>query len=527
LSSDPGHFEIFRRGPKAWNAWREQNPTTIPQLAGIALKLSERQMGPANGGPINLKAARLQDAFLRFATLSAGNLEAADLSGADLVHARFDNADLSAANLSNAKLDHADFSGANLRNVNFSGASLCDAKNLTPAQLEESIGSDSTILPLDLQGFVLWSARSQTNSSRERRELRPEEARQTNNDHEINFNGRPVWMAGTLLIGTALFLTGFVWWGMSDASHFTSGASKPSVIEPKLSLDTQGQKFQPSPHQEVSEKRLDPEHPSEMALPSSAIPEKPEPRPVPGTDTAAMVPQEPNVEPQASGAANLSGETFGPNEQARRALGDDSEPGNNKASEVPLVSAKPAIVAAPDLPTAADPSVPTSVMSAVVPYRHATHGTVPDTALDPPDTSALGAAPPSMEPDLAAEAAMPETSSASVTDAPIQSLGLGTPLAPSLSDAATPSTADVPLSDQKEAETGLPHDAAPIPIPVRKPITETSISKPEAEIVPKPRRESVAQPDPNRLARGLSLPRSRSRVCVPIIGRYAEGQCSY
>jgi hypothetical protein len=131
LFSDPDHAEILRRGPKAWNAWREKNPSTVPDLAGIALKLSERQMGPVSGGPINLKSARLQDAFLRFATLSAADLEAAEMSGADLVHARFDGANLSAANLRNALLDHANFSGANLTNVNLSGAS-CGSRPCQP-----------------------------------------------------------------------------------------------------------------------------------------------------------------------------------------------------------------------------------------------------------------------------------------------------------------------------------------------------------------------------------------------------------
>ena len=163
MSPEPNHAEILRSGPTAWNAWREKNPSAIPDLAGIALKLSERQMGPISGGPINLRSARLQDAGFRFATLSAADLEAADMSGADLVHARFDRANLSAANLSNALLDHADFADANLTKVNLSGASLYLAKNLTQAQLEESIGSDSTILPPHLQESVSWSvARSQT-----------------------------------------------------------------------------------------------------------------------------------------------------------------------------------------------------------------------------------------------------------------------------------------------------------------------------------------------------------------------------
>ena len=232
LLPDTKDVEILRSGPRAWNAWRENNPSTVPNLTGIALSLSERQMGPINGGPINLKSARLQGAFLRFATLSAADLEAADMSAADLVHARFDQANLSAANLSDAQLDHADLSGATLTKVdlcgaslqhailstadlqaadmsgadlmharldraNLSGANLTDArldyadfagadlsqanlcgaslqhaKNLTESQLRESRGSGTTILPPHLQGSVSWSV-AQSATEIERHDLGP------------------------------------------------------------------------------------------------------------------------------------------------------------------------------------------------------------------------------------------------------------------------------------------------------------------------------------------------------------------
>jgi uncharacterized protein YjbI with pentapeptide repeats len=223
LTSVSSHVGILRNGPSAWNAWRQKNPTAVPNLAGIALAVDERQLGPTHGGPINLKAALLRDAELRFATLTTADLAAADLSGADLAHARLDNADLRGANLSascldyanldgadlsrlslrraslrftslaganleaadlsganlthaglseanlraanlhNARLDYADFAGADLSEANLHGANLQNAKNLTRSQLEQSLGDASTILPEHLQGSVSWSpARSET-----------------------------------------------------------------------------------------------------------------------------------------------------------------------------------------------------------------------------------------------------------------------------------------------------------------------------------------------------------------------------
>jgi hypothetical protein len=69
VSADAEHVEMLRRGPRSWNAWREQNPTTLPNLTGLRLSASERQMGVMNGGPINLASARMRRAYLRFATL--------------------------------------------------------------------------------------------------------------------------------------------------------------------------------------------------------------------------------------------------------------------------------------------------------------------------------------------------------------------------------------------------------------------------------------------------------------------------
>src|SRR4026207_2050966 len=70
--ADSTHIEILRRGPRAWNAWRRDNPSHIPNLDDAALSLSERQLGPINGGPINLRSATIQRASFRAATLSAG-----------------------------------------------------------------------------------------------------------------------------------------------------------------------------------------------------------------------------------------------------------------------------------------------------------------------------------------------------------------------------------------------------------------------------------------------------------------------
>ena len=144
------HIEILRRGPRAWNAWRENNPAQNPILDYAALSLGERQFGPINGGPINLSSASMRGAVLRFATLSKANLEAADLFEADLAHARLDGANLAGANLSCTILDYADFSGAILSNANLAGTSLLHVQNLTQSQINLSICDATTVFPAHL-----------------------------------------------------------------------------------------------------------------------------------------------------------------------------------------------------------------------------------------------------------------------------------------------------------------------------------------------------------------------------------------
>jgi len=399
--------EILRSGPKAWNAWREKNPSTVPDLACIALKASERQMGPINGGPINLKSACLQDAGLRFATLSAADLEAANMSGADLAHARLNQANLSAANLSNALLDHADFAGANLTKVNLCGASLrsatlstadleaadmsgadllharlnqanlsaanlsnalldhadfasanltkvnlCGAslrhaKNLTQSQLEETIGSDSTILPPHLRGSVSWSVdRSQTETTAlERRDLRPRARHTADVDvPPISSYNRPVWIVAVLLIGGALVTTGLVWQHMSLD---TSGAQRPSgqsLIEPKPNRDTGDQGLQPSAPEALMEANAAAElRPSADAeIPSSA---------------ASAVDRTEAVPVGTSGAQRASGQSL-----------TEPKPGRNTGDQGLQPSAPETLMeakAAAELRPSADAEIPSSVASTV------------------------------------------------------------------------------------------------------------------------------------------------------------------
>lgn len=267
-----GHADFIRRGPVLWNAFRQNNPNIVPDLTRLALDWCERRLGVRDGGPADLKFARLQEADLCFADLEGADLEAADLaradlqharlvdaklnaadliearldhadlagarakkadlggcalrfarlgaadfrgadlSGADLLHAQCRDTDFAGADLTNARLDHTDLAGAKLAGANLAGASLHHARNLTRDQLEEAQGSDMTSLPPDLEGVVSWSE-ARKNTLKSRRSSLPAEG--SNGAHRGSRFKPAAWISGAAVL--ALLAAGLALQPRSDA----------------------------------------------------------------------------------------------------------------------------------------------------------------------------------------------------------------------------------------------------------------------------------------------------------------------
>jgi uncharacterized protein YjbI with pentapeptide repeats len=101
------HVEKLVKNAPAWNQWRIDNPTIIPDLYKAILY-----------------GANLSGADLRNANLGGALLYVADVRGADLHGAYLCYADLRSANLTDANLCKADLRGADLRDANLYGANL-------------------------------------------------------------------------------------------------------------------------------------------------------------------------------------------------------------------------------------------------------------------------------------------------------------------------------------------------------------------------------------------------------------------
>jgi hypothetical protein len=89
--------------------------------------------------------------------LSEAYLWEADFSGADLQGAILHKADLRGAFLRGADLQGAFLLGADLQGAILLGADLQEAENLTPMQIEWTIGSNETKLPEGFNHPELWS----------------------------------------------------------------------------------------------------------------------------------------------------------------------------------------------------------------------------------------------------------------------------------------------------------------------------------------------------------------------------------
>ena len=139
------HLKILMQGADAWNKWRQQNPSVIPDLSGIQLEgmvLSETNLPHSkrkgvllNLRKVNLSSSNLTDcvldgAELRKANLESANLRKVDLRKSDLREANLSKCRLNRANLTLARLYKTDFSKAHIWETVFSRVNLSGAIGL-------------------------------------------------------------------------------------------------------------------------------------------------------------------------------------------------------------------------------------------------------------------------------------------------------------------------------------------------------------------------------------------------------------
>jgi uncharacterized protein YjbI with pentapeptide repeats len=145
------HLHVVGQGAGRWNAWRQQEPDTLPDLAGADLK-------GADLAGMDLTGAVLSLANLRKADLSGANLKLANLAGANMDEVNLSGAFLEGATIAGAYLLRANLSGACLRRVNLAGASLVGKINLSGADLTGANLAGARLVGAKLTGANLTRA---------------------------------------------------------------------------------------------------------------------------------------------------------------------------------------------------------------------------------------------------------------------------------------------------------------------------------------------------------------------------------
>jgi uncharacterized protein YjbI with pentapeptide repeats len=180
------HVAQLKKGVAAWNAWRDENPDTHPDLSGADLggeDLSLANLMRANLSGANLNAKPTESVLqaagyrgseiatsYRWWAMGAGLVIGTNLGGANLSEANLSGAFLIGANLTKANLSGAHLSGAHLSGANLSSADLTGA-DLIKADLDRATLVNTDLTGADLTGCRIYGV-SAWNLKLERTEQR-------------------------------------------------------------------------------------------------------------------------------------------------------------------------------------------------------------------------------------------------------------------------------------------------------------------------------------------------------------------
>ena len=159
------HVDLLKQGVEQWNAWRQENPESRPDLSEAYLRRINLRRVDLSG--VNLDGADLIDTNLEQANFCGANLRGADLSMANLVMANLSMANLSGAKLNGADLVGSNLIGANLTDANLIGSDLNGADmiganfkgaNLSMAQALATNFTEATLTGVCLEDWNINSA---------------------------------------------------------------------------------------------------------------------------------------------------------------------------------------------------------------------------------------------------------------------------------------------------------------------------------------------------------------------------------
>ena len=140
------HVEILKQGVKAWNKWREENPTIVPDLKSLHYEYADLRY-------INFFEANLTDSNLQDSNMEGANLESAECVSANLINVNLKNAFLVDTHFNAASLVWTDLTGAEAVQTNLNNADLHHT-NLKRTNLLGSTVAGTRFSELDLKDTI-------------------------------------------------------------------------------------------------------------------------------------------------------------------------------------------------------------------------------------------------------------------------------------------------------------------------------------------------------------------------------------
>ena len=130
------HIEIFKKGPKEWNLWRNENPRVRPDLSDIDFESDVHTYESIYDMPefsgydlsnMNLNRISARNSFFTNCFFSGSDMNFSDLCFSFFQNCSFEQCSLTVTKIGSAQFLECDFTNANLsycsaEETNFSGS---------------------------------------------------------------------------------------------------------------------------------------------------------------------------------------------------------------------------------------------------------------------------------------------------------------------------------------------------------------------------------------------------------------------
>lgn len=163
------HVEMFKKGPQAWNAWRDENPDVRPDLSDIDFEKDVHTYESTYDMPeftgynlsyMNLNRITARNSYFIRCFLAGSDLHFSDICFSFFQNCSFEGASLTVTKIGSAEFHECDFTNADLsycsaEETNFSGSKFISTK-LSNMSLVKTDFTDTVIDEARVYGVSTW-----------------------------------------------------------------------------------------------------------------------------------------------------------------------------------------------------------------------------------------------------------------------------------------------------------------------------------------------------------------------------------